>query len=91
MFDDHHFQSFAIKSEELKMQSKTKNDFKELNEQLEEICSKWISTSKKQFKKIAIEDLTKILNEIDRMYTIVCENRKSEYNFPYELVDKIKM
>ena len=47
--------------------------------------------SKKPFKKIAIGDLTKILNEIDRMYTIVCENRKSEYNFPYELVDKIKM
>ena len=46
---------------------------------------------KKQFKKIAIGDLTIILNEIDRMYTIVCENRKSEYNFPYELVDKIKM
>ena len=37
-------ESFAIKSKELKLQSKTKNDFKELNEQLEEICSKWIST-----------------------------------------------
>ena len=82
-------ESFAIKAEKLKLQSKTKNDFKELNEQFEEICSKWISTSKKQFKKIAIGDLTNILNEIDRMYTIVCENRKSEYNIPYELIDKI--
>ena len=45
--------------------------------------------SKKPFKKIAIGDLTKNLNEIDRMYTIVCENRKSEYNIPYELIDKI--
>ena len=44
---------------------------------------------KKQFKKIAIGDLTNILNEIDRMYTLVCENRKSEYNIPYELIDKI--
>ena len=58
---------------------------------LRKFAANGLALKKKQFKKIAIGDLTIILNEIDRMYTIVCENRKSEYNFPYELVDKIKM
>ena len=59
----------------------------ELDEQLDEICSKWINTSKNKFKKKAISDLKNLLKEIERMYVIVCENRKSEYNAPYEQLD----
>ena len=59
----------------------------ELNEQIDEICSRWINTPKKHFKKKAIKDLGNILKEIERMYVIVCENRKSEYNAPYEVLE----
>ena len=59
----------------------------ELSEQIDEICSRWINTPKKHFKKKALKDLGNILKEIERMYVIVCENRKCEYNAPYEVLE----
>ena len=63
-------------------------DIDEFIEQLEVICDKWINTSKKQFKKIAILDLEIIAKEIDKMYVLVCEQRKTQYNVDYEPLNK---
>ena len=64
-------------------------DIDEFIEQLEVICDKWINTSKKQFKKIAILDLEIIAKEIDKMYVLVCEQRKTQFNVDYEPLDKL--
>ena len=63
-------------------------DIDEFIEQLEVICDKWINTSKKQFKKLAILDLEIIAKEIDKMYVLVCEQRKTQYNVDYEPLNK---
>ena len=63
-------------------------DIDEFIEELEVICDKWINTSKKQFKKIAILDLEIIAKEIDKMYVLVCEQRKTQYNVDYEPLNK---
>ena len=63
-------------------------DIDEFIEQLEVICDKWINTSKKQFKKLATLDLDIIVKEIDKMYVLVCEQRKTQYNVEYEPIDK---
>ena len=60
----------------------------EMIEQLEVICDKWINTPKKQFKKHALVDLEIIIKEIDKMYVLVCEQRRTEYNVEYEPLNK---
>ena len=64
-------------------------DIDEFIEQLEVICDKWINISKKQFKKLAILDLEIITKEIDKMYVLVCEQRKTQFNVDYEPLDKL--
>ena len=64
-------------------------DIDEFIEQLEVICDKWINTSKKQFKKFASLDLEIIAKEIDKMYVLVCEQRKTQFNVDYEPLDKL--
>ena len=59
---------------------------KEANEEFEEIYNKFtkVSNNKKQFKKIASEQIKISMDEIDRIYTLVRSCRESDYDIEVE-------
>ena len=59
-------------------------ELKAVKELFEEIYSKLIKTSKKQFKKIAGESLKSAMDEIEMLYTNVGYSRESEYDVEIE-------
>ena len=64
-------------------------DLKETNEEFEEIYNKFtkVSNNKKQFKKIASEQIKISMDEIDRIYTLVGSCRESDYDIEVEELD----
>ena len=66
------------------------DDYRELktvNEIIEEIYSKWIKTSKKQFKKIADEGLRSVMDEIETLYCNVGYCRENDHEIEIEDID----
>ena len=64
-------------------------ELKEANEEFEEIYNKFtkVSNNKKQFKKIASEQIKISMDEIDRIYTLVGSCRESDYDIEVEELD----
>ena len=63
------------------------HELKAVKELFEEIYSKLIKTSKKQFKKIAVEGIQSAINEIEMLYTNVGICRESEYDIEIEDIE----
>ena len=64
-------------------------DLKETNEEFDEIYNKFTkaSNNKKQFKKIASEQIKLVMNEIDRTYMLVAGCRESDWDIEVEELD----
>ena len=84
------FQKFKENFHEKTKSWAEEDDYRELkavNEQFEEIYNKMIKTSKRQFKKMAVEGLKSVMDEIETVYTNVGYCRENDYDIEIEDID----